>query len=195
MQDVCCHGFLAHLDLGFIFLGLVGGFRHFQFDEVQKGVGIAGKYSGAAGSVHAALLALAALGMMVAVDHRCAQLGAYPVKLIAESGHLVGAVFVAGDNFIDRVDDDGDIVLLHAAADQLRCQFIHGHCPTSQIPNIHVGQVSRFPAQRLIYIPEPVQTACPIQFQIDIHHPSFGTGEAKPRLPFGNGDGQLYQGK
>lgn len=40
------------------------------------------------------------------IDHSRAEVRADPIELVAEIRHLVRAVLVAGDDFIDRVDDD-----------------------------------------------------------------------------------------
>ena len=59
------------------------------------------------------------------VNHRTAQLGTNLIELIAEVGHLIGAVLVAGNDLVDRVNDDRCVVLLFCSADQLRSKLVH----------------------------------------------------------------------
>ena len=52
------------------------------------------------------------LAVVVAVDHRTPQLRAYLIELVADVRHLVGAVFIPGNDLIDRVNDDSDVFLI-----------------------------------------------------------------------------------
>ena len=72
------------------------GVGQLQLDQIEHRVRVPGKHPRAGGTVHAALLALLALGVVVAVDHGAAQLPADEVELVAEAGHLVGRVLVPG---------------------------------------------------------------------------------------------------
>src|SRR5699024_463878 len=90
------------------------------------------------------------------------------VKLVAEARHLVGAVLVAGNDFVDGVDDDGDVIPLGGAADEARGEFVHGHGLAAQVPDVEVAQIRRFHAQRRVDVVDAVQTTGPVQFQIDV---------------------------
>ena len=93
---------------------------------------------------------------MVAVNDRTAQLGTYLIKLIAEFRHLVGTVLVAGDDLVNRVNDDCDIVLFHGPTYQLGCQLIHRDGAATEVPNVDAPQVLRGVSQGLVYVPETV---------------------------------------
>ena len=54
------------------------GVGELQLDHVDQSVRISGEDAGAAGAVHAGLAALGALGVVMAVDHGTAYLGADP---------------------------------------------------------------------------------------------------------------------
>lgn len=64
-------------------------------------------------------LPLAALAVMVARDHRCCPVTAYDIELVAEMCHLIGTVFISGDNLIDRIDNDREVVFLGRPANKL----------------------------------------------------------------------------
>ena len=133
--------------------------------------------------------------MVVAIDDGAAQLGADLIELVAEGGHLVGGILVAGDHLIDRVDDDGEVAFLRRPADQARGQLIHGDAAAAQVPDIQIGKMLRPPAQGVVHIPEAVQAGGPVQLQIHIQHPALGTVEAQPGAALGDGDAQLDEGK
>ena len=158
----------------------------FQLDEVKQCVRIAGKYAGTGCSVHAALLPLHTLGMMVAVDNRAAEFRTNFVKLIAEPCHLVGAVFVARDDLVNRVDDNGNVILLCRPANELRREFIHWNGLAAQVPHINVAGVLRLPAEACINVLQTVQARGAVEFQIDIHDFSLRTVEAEPAFPLGD---------
>lgn len=101
---------------------------------------------------------------MVTVDDGAVQLGADLVELIAEVGHLVGAVFVTSDDLINWVDDDGRVVLLGCPTDELRRQLVHRDGFAAQFPNVDIGNVVGRPSQGVIHVLEAVQTARPVQF-------------------------------
>ena len=64
--------------------------------------------------------------MVMAVDHGHAQLRADLIELITEIGHLVCTVLITCDDLVDRIDDDGNVILLGSPADEHGRQFIHG---------------------------------------------------------------------
>lgn len=84
--------------------------------------------------------------MMMAVDDGAVQLGANLVELVAEMGHLVGAVFVTSDDLINGVDDDSRVILLRGPADELRRQLVHRDGFAPQFPNVDIGDVVGRPA-------------------------------------------------
>ena len=93
----------------------------------------------------------------MAVDHGALQLVADFVKLITKRGHLISGVFIAGDNFVNWVDDHGDVVLLLSPADQLRRELIHRHGASAEIPYVQIMERSGSPSERLIDVREAVQ--------------------------------------
>ena len=130
--------------------------------------------------------------MVVAIDHCTAKLCTHLVKLVTEVRHLVRTVLISCDDLIDRVNDDGNIVLFCSPPDQFWCQLIHRDRLTSQIPDIDVLQVLwLFYTHSCIHIFETVQTACPVKFQVDIQHFSLCTVPFQPLLPLCNRHAQL----
>ena len=63
----------------------------------------------------------------MAVDNRTPQLGTDQVKLITEFCHLVSGVFIAGNDLVDRVDDDRQVLLLLCPVNQFWSQTVHRH--------------------------------------------------------------------
>ena len=167
-----------------------------QLGHVQHGVRVTGEHAGTGRTVHAALAALGTFAVVMAVDHGAVQCAAHKVKLVAELGHLVGAVLVAGDYLINGVQHHGHVALFLGPADELGGQLVHGHGRTAQVPDVNVFQVLRRQAHGGVHILEAVQAGGPIQLQIDVQHLALGAGElAQPRLALGNGDAQLDEGK
>ena len=144
--------------------------RNIQLDQVQQRVRVPGEHAGAGGPVHAALLALAALAVVVAVDHGAVQFRADAVKLIAEGRHLVRAVFVAGDHLIDGIDDYGGIAFFLGPSDQLRRQLVHGAAAPAQVPDVDCVRVPGRNAQGFVHVLEAVQAGGPVQFQVHVQH-------------------------
>ena len=132
---------------------------------------------------------------MVTVDDGAVQLGADLVELVAEVGHLVGAVFVACDDLINRVDDDGRVVLLGCPADELRRQLVHGDGFAAQLPDVDVGNVVGWPSQGVVYVFKAVQTARPVQFQVDVQDAPLGAVPVEPLPSFGDSNGHLDEGE
>ena len=54
---------------------------------------------------------------MMAVYDRAAKLCADLIELVAEVCHLISAVLIAGDDLINWVDDDSDVVFLGSPSD------------------------------------------------------------------------------
>ena len=132
----------------------------------------------------------------MAVDHGAVQCAAHKVKLVAELGHLVGAVLVAGDYLINGVQHHGHVALFLGPADELGGQLVHGHGRAAQVPYVDVGKVLRRKAEGGVHVPEAVQAGRPVQLQIDVQHLALRTIELpQPRFALGNGDAQLDEGK
>ena len=175
---------------------LPDGIGGHQFGHVQHGVRVTGEHTGTAGAVHAALATLCAFAVVVAVDHRTAQLGAHLVELVAKMRHLIGAVLVAGDDLVDGVEDDGGVAFLTRPADELGGQLVHGDGSTAQVPDVNVPQVLRGQAEGSIHILEAVQAGGPVQLEVDVQHFALGTGKAaQPGRALGNGNAQLNEGE
>ena len=166
-----------------------------QLHQIQHGIRVTGKHAGSRCPIHGPLASLGALGVVVAVDHGAAKLRADLVKLVAEGRHLVGAVFVAGNDLINGVDDHGDVVLLQRPPDELRGQRVHGQRLAPEIPDIDIADIGRPQPHSLIHILKPVQAASSVQLQVDIEHLSLGALPLQPLLALGNGNAQLDQCK
>ena len=178
----------------FVDLLLAELFADGQLNQVQERVRVTGEHPRPASPVHGTLASLAALGMVVAVDHGAAQLSTHLVELVAEVRHLVGAVLVAGDDLIDGVNDNGNVILFLRPADQLWRQLVHWHRAAPEVPDINLVQVLGRAPQGRIHILEAVEAGGPVQFQVDVEHPPLGTGEAQPRTSLGDGAAQLNEG-
>ena len=181
---------------GFVLQLVADGIRGRQLCHVQHSVRVAGKHAGTTGAVHAALAALSTFAVVVAVDDGAAQLTADQIELVAKLGHLVSAVLVAGDDFINRVQYHRNVALLGGPADEPRGQLVHRHRRAAQVPHIDAAHVVRGIAQCRVHILEAVQAAGAVEFQVDVHHLALGAAEpSQPRLALGNADAQLDQGK
>ena len=119
---------------------------------------------------------------MVAVDHGRPQVGAYNVELVAKVRHLVCTVFITGNNLINRIDNDRDVVFFGCPTNELWRQPVHRHALSSQVPDIDIIKVCRFNVHGLIYILETMQTARPVKLQINVHHLAFCTIPPQPLL-------------
>ena len=178
---------LASRTHSLVLLGLKHILRQFKLYHIQHSVRVAGKHTGAGCPVHGLLASLAALTVVMAIDNRHTQFCTDLVKLVAEVGHLVRAVLVAGDDFINGVNHNGYVVLLGGPAYEHRSQFVHRPGLTTQVPDINVFKVVRFPSESLVHIPETVQTAGPIQLQIHIQDSPLGALPSQPLPALRNG--------
>ena len=106
---------------------------------------------------------------MVAVDHSAAQFRTNLIELITEMRHLVSTVFVTGDDFINRIYNDSNIILLCCTPDQLRRQLIHRNRLATQIPYIDIRQIARLPPHCRINILKTMQTTLPF-VQLKLSH-------------------------
>ena len=115
MNSQLLHTSFANCRVGFL---LENVFCKLQFGHINEGIRVTGKHAAAGCAVHAALATLCAFAVVVAVDHGTAQLRADLVELVAKMRHLIGAVLVAGDDLVNGVDDDSDVLLFLGTADQ-----------------------------------------------------------------------------
>ncbi|MNC07292.1 hypothetical protein D3C75_548350 [compost metagenome] len=99
----------------------------------------------------------------MAVNDAGAELRRDLVELVREVGHLVGAILVAGEHLVNRIDNNGNVVLLGRPPDQLRRQLIHWHRLAPQVPDIDITDMPAGEAQGCIHILETVQAARPVK--------------------------------
>ena len=132
---------------------------------------------------------------MVAVDGSTSGLGADAVKLVAESAHVRRIIFIAGDDLVNRVDNDRIQPLVSHPPDHLWHQLIQRNRVASQIPDHDVLGVFHRNLKSLIDLEKTVDGRGRIDLQIDIEHASLPAGKAEPVLSFCNGDAELHQKK
>ena len=193
--DELIEGFFCASDDGFSPQHLADIVGYFQLCKVQQCVRITGKYTRSGCSVHRLLAALCAFAVVMAVDNCSVQLRTNLVELVAEIRHLVRTVLIAGDDLIDRVDDDNVVVLLFRAPDQLRSEFVHRYRFASQVPDINVSEVLCGDSERFVDILEAVQAACAVQLKIDVQDLALSAFETQPACSFSHCYGQLDQGE
>ena len=131
--------------------------------------------------------------MMMCVNHGAAGFVADLVELITELRHIRRAVFIAGFDFVQRVNDDGGQIQIPHPAHQLWHQLIQRHSVTTQVPNNDVLPVQRFQLQRLIDFPEAVHAGDGVDFQIDIQRTALFALEAQPLDTFSDRNSQFHQ--
>ena len=152
-----------------------------KLDHIQLCVRVPCKHPGSGCPVHGLLAALRALAVMMAVDRRTLQLRTDFVELVAEPRHLFRAVLVAGNDLVDRVDNNGRIIPFLGPPDEFRRQLVHRYGLASQVPDINVLQGRRPHPDGFVDVTEPMQAAGPVQLQVDVHHTAFCTFSAEPR--------------
>ena len=130
------------------------------------------------------LLPLPPFAVVMAIDHGTAKLRADAVKLIAEMRHLIRAVFIAGNDLVDRVYDNGNVLLLCRPANELRRELVHRDRLAAQVPYIDVVEVFGLPAERRVNVPEAVQAACAVKLEVHIQDLSPRADPAEPPPPF-----------
>ena len=169
--------------------------RQLQRRHVKQRVRVSRENARAGCSVHGAFLSLQALGMVVAVDYGAPDLLGDLVELVAEGGHLVGAVLVSRDDLVDRVDDNGDGSRLECAADERGRKPVHRHGAPSQVPDVDVPDVLGSIAERPVHVLEAMEAARGIKLQVDVEHPPLRASPAEPRLSLGERHAQLDKGE
>ena len=164
-----------------------------QLNHIQLCVGIAGKHAAAGCPVSRLTVALITLAVMMTVDGRTPGLCTDLVELIAEERHIAGAVLIAGDDLINRVDDDGIEMLIAHTAHELRHQLVQRHSLAAQIPQDEVFGTGLANMECVIDIGESVNAAGAVNFQIHIQHTALFAGEAEPFTALGDRNRQLHQ--
>ena len=129
----------------------------------------------------------------MAVDNSTAKLRTHQIELIAESRHLIGTVFIAGNNLVNGVDDNGNIVFLGCSANQFWCKFVHRYRLATQIPDIQISDILRAPAHGHVNVIEAVKAASTVKLKVNIKYLSLCAFPAQPFTPFRNGTAQLNQ--
>ena len=171
-------------------------FGGLQLRHIQHGVRVSREHAGAGRTVHTAFPALCSLAVVVAIDHRTPKLTAHQIELIAEFRHLIGRIFVAGDNFVDRVQHHGDVSAFCGPADQLRRQLVHGYAGPAQVPHVDIAQILRVQPHCGVYVTKTVKAARTVQLQIDIQHFSLCTAEpSEPWHTLRNADAKFNERK
>ena len=66
--------------------------------------------------------------------------------------HLVGAVFVAGDDLVNRVNDDRHVLFFCGAANEFRRELIHRYAAPAQEPDVDAVDVLRRKAERRVNV-------------------------------------------
>ena len=130
--------------------------------------------------------------MVVAVDHGTAQLGADPVEHIAECSHIGSTVFIAGDHFIDRIQNNSLVAFLAGFPDHFISQLVKRSSVSSQGPDIYIpaGLTQSHGCPDIL---DPLPGAFPVNFQIDIQHTSLFTLHAQPWQAFTDAHSQLQE--
>ncbi len=112
-----------------------------QFDHIQLCIRVSCKHTTAGRTVDGLLSSLASFAVVMAVNRRAASFVAYAVKLVAEGRHIRSAVFITGDNLVDRVDDNGVQAHIFHTANQLGHQLVQRHRMPAQVPENDVLHV------------------------------------------------------
>ena len=185
MPPQLLHACITDRRVGFLLADVLG---QFQFCHVKQGIGVTGKHPRAGCSIHAAFATLSPLAVVVAINHRTAQLRAHLVKLVAEMCHLVSTVFIARDDLVNRVDDDSNVLFFLRPPNQLRGKPVHRFGHATQIPDVNALEIRRRQFHCLIHIPKPMQAAGSVQFQIDIQHTPLCTLPAQPPPALSDGN-------
>nr|DAE44311.1 MAG TPA: hypothetical protein [Caudoviricetes sp.] len=175
---------------------LPDGIGRHELGHVQHGIRVTGKDAGAGCAIHAALAALRTLAVVVGVDHGTVEFMTDFVELAAEFGHLFRRVFVAGQNLINGVKDDGSKALLLGAADELGGQLVQRHRDAAQIPDRDLVEMVRRQTERRVNVREAVHTGIRVEFKVQVQHAALCALEApQPCGAFRDGDAQLDQGE
>ena len=131
----------------------------------------------------------------MAVDGGTPGLGTDFVELIAEQRHVGGLVFIAGDDLVDGVDDDGVKVLIAHTAHELGHQLVQRHSLAAQVPQHDVCGVGLLNVQGFVDFGKAVDAAGAVDLQIHIQHAALLAGKAQPLAALGNRNRQLHEQK
>ena len=119
-----------------IFIGI--SIREYKRCSVYHKVDVAGEDTRTAPAVRCFLHALCAFRVMMTVHERAAHLCTDQVELVPEIRHIRCGIFVAGDDFVDRVDDDQCISLALGAPYNDGRQLVHWYRLTSKVPDVDI---------------------------------------------------------
>ena len=133
--------------------------------------------------------------MMMAVDHCTIQLGGDTVEFVAELSHLIRAVFIACNHFINGIQNDRSVVCFLGPAYQFRSELCHGLALSSQVPDRHIIKVRVLDSQGAVHINKAPETGITVQLKIDIEDMPLPAGESKPFPALCDRDTELDQGK
>ena len=129
----------------------------------------------------------------MAVNRRRTHFGADLIKLVTESAHVAGVVFIAGDDLVNRVDDHGGELLVLHAPDQYGNQPVQRQGMPAQVPDDDVVRVWRRKAQLAVDRDEAVDARRRVDLQIHIQDSALGTRETQPCASLGDGDRQFNE--
>ena len=131
--------------------------------------------------------------MMMTVNRRAASFSTDTVKLVAESSHIGGAVFIACNDLVNRVDDDCVQMLIAYTTDQLWHKLIQRNSVPAQVPDDDVINMLTVITERIVYLDKTVHTGGGINLQIDIQYSSFTAGKSQPGFSFCNRRAKLHE--
>ena len=132
----------------------------------------------------------------MAVDHGAVQRAADHIKLVAEFCHLLGVIFITGQNFINRVNDHGDIAFLFGSADKTRSQLVQRHGFAAQVPDIDTSYLFGRKVQCGIDILEAAKAGRTVQLKVYIENFALCAGKmSKPWNALCNADTQFDKGE
>ena len=106
----------------------------------------------------------------MAVDHAAGQTVGNTVELIAEHGHLISTVLIAGDDLVNGINDNGSISGFLGSPDELWCKLVHRFRLATQVPDVNVLRMRLLDVQCLVHVIEAVQTAVGVQLKVDVEN-------------------------
>ena len=109
-----------------------------------------------------------ALAVMVTVNDSAAKLRADLVELVAEMSHLVGAVFITRDDFVDGVNNNGHVIRFLRPGNDFWCQLVHRDRLATKVPDFYVVVCIVPDAQGLPNHVKAVKAGWLINFKIDV---------------------------
>ena len=129
------------------------------------------------------------------INDRAIKLRCDAVELITKMSHLFGAVLIACNDFVNRVDDNRRVLLFNGSPDEFWSQLIHRQRFSPKIPYIDIRKAAGFPAKFCVHVFKSMQARGGVKLQIHIQDSSLGAIPIQPFAAFGNGDNKFYKGK